>query len=246
MEMILLDWTRMGKSYCLAGVILQENGQLKTVRPLRASHSQLEIRNVGWPLETMEGKSRWDVFELVNPKATLLEAPHLEDLWVDGLKPRGKLNDLARRKAILEGTLRASSQPWFGVPLATTRSAAYLTPGTGSRSLTSVLVSSQQITFFGSWCRGKEKPDFRVTLGIPGLQHLSLPVKDHSLLRRAETSSDHIVEQLQEMTRAVQQMGEWVLARLGLSRGFASHPSRLGSVCWLMADGFFSFQNPQC
>ena len=35
--MVLLDWTRMGKMYCLAGVV-QQNGQLRVVRPLPADN----------------------------------------------------------------------------------------------------------------------------------------------------------------------------------------------------------------
>jgi hypothetical protein len=48
------------------------------------------------------------------------------------------------------------------------------------------------------------------------------------------------------LTLAVEQMGEQVAVRLGLSRGFRSMPGRAESVCWLMADGFFSSNDPQC
>lgn len=46
--MVLLDWTRMGKQYCLAGVV-QHNGQLRVVRPLPLAQRTAAVRNVGWP-----------------------------------------------------------------------------------------------------------------------------------------------------------------------------------------------------
>jgi hypothetical protein len=45
--MILLDWTRMGKTYCLAGVVVE--GQfVRTVRPLLAKYRDAQVRNGGW------------------------------------------------------------------------------------------------------------------------------------------------------------------------------------------------------
>ena len=73
-----------------------------------------------------------------------------------------------------------------------------------------------------------------------------MPVKDHFLLRRAELASDVVEGRIQALTFAVAQMGEQVVVRLGLSRGFQAAPGRAESVCWLMADGFFSFNDPQC
>jgi hypothetical protein len=43
--------------------------------------------------------------------------------------------------------------------------------------------------------------------------------------------------------RLVQQMGETVAVRLGLSRPFASQGQP--PLCWLMANGFFSLDDPQ-
>ena len=62
--MILLDWTRMGKSFCLAGGVVGKDG-LRIIRPLWAHHSNLPVRNVGWSSWIMEGRTRWEVFELV-------------------------------------------------------------------------------------------------------------------------------------------------------------------------------------
>jgi hypothetical protein len=48
MEMILLDWTRMGKSFCLAGVVA-EGRELRVVRPLLKCGWEAPVRNVGRP-----------------------------------------------------------------------------------------------------------------------------------------------------------------------------------------------------
>jgi hypothetical protein len=76
MDMILLDWTRMGKSYCLAGVIRQ-NGAFRVVRPLLTQHRDAPVRNVGWSPFLMDGHSRWEVFELIHPTPADSQPPHL-------------------------------------------------------------------------------------------------------------------------------------------------------------------------
>ena len=50
------------------------------------------------------------------------------------------------------------------------------------------------------------------------------------------------VEKVPE-TDAVQQMGDPVAVRLGLSRAFQGGAGN--AACWLMADGFFSLKDPQ-
>jgi hypothetical protein len=45
--MILLDWTRMGHVYCLAGVVVLD-GRHHVVRPLPLRHRASPMRNVGW------------------------------------------------------------------------------------------------------------------------------------------------------------------------------------------------------
>ncbi len=245
MDMVLLDWTRMGKSYCLAGVIRQD-GQLRVVRPLLARNRDAPVRNVGWSPFLMDGHSRWEVFELVEAQPAAPIAPHLEDVWVRTLRPLRVLASPAERRAILQATLAPPGMPWFGAPLVTTRSAAYLPPGTGNRSLAAVLVPRNGIRFTASWRDGAPEPDYRVSFAVDGLEGRSLPVKDHFLLRRAEAAAPHVEGRLRELTRAVSQMGEQVAVRLGLSRSFQATPSRAESVCWLMADGFFSFDDPQC
>ena len=47
MDMILLDWTRMGKTYCLAGAVVQD-GRYRVIRPLLARYHDAPVRNVGW------------------------------------------------------------------------------------------------------------------------------------------------------------------------------------------------------
>jgi hypothetical protein len=127
----------------------------------------------------------------------------------------------------------------------TTRSTAYLPPGTGCRSLTSVVVPAGGVTFSALGREGTPEPDYRVTLRLPGLTGRTLPVKDHFLLRRAELASTNPERRVQELTLAVGQMGEQVLVRLGVSRAFQPAAGRTQGVCYLMADGFFSFTDPQ-
>ncbi|HXG11727.1 MAG TPA: 3-oxoacyl-[acyl-carrier-protein] synthase III C-terminal domain-containing protein [Gemmataceae bacterium] len=50
MDMILLDWTRMGKSYCLAGVVA-ERGRYRVVRPLPSIIGWRFARQLGLPPE---------------------------------------------------------------------------------------------------------------------------------------------------------------------------------------------------
>lgn len=245
MDMVLLDWTRMGKQYCLAGVV-QHNGQLRVVRPLPLAQRTAAVRNVGWPPFLMDGHSRWEIFELTGPQSAAPSPPHLEDLWVRGLKSRCSFADGSLRRAILQATQALPGEPWFGAELTTTRASAYLAPRCGQRSLISLLVPSRAIHFSVSWREGTADADCRVSLGVPELQGRSLPVKDHFLLRRAELASSAVAGRMQALTLAVAQMGEQVAVRLGLSRSFQATPGRTESACWLMADGFFSFNDPQC
>ncbi|HTU92484.1 MAG TPA: hypothetical protein VMF69_20550 [Gemmataceae bacterium] len=80
MDMVLLDWTRMGKLYCLAGVV-QHNGQLRVVRPLPQAQRTTAVRNVGWSPFLLDGHSRWEVFELIDPKSGEPSPPHLESVY---------------------------------------------------------------------------------------------------------------------------------------------------------------------
>src|SRR5262245_57022886 len=66
MEMILLDWTRMGKWYCLAGVV-EQGGTFRVVRPLLAKFRAAPVRNVGWSAYLLDGHARWEIFELIAP-----------------------------------------------------------------------------------------------------------------------------------------------------------------------------------
>lgn len=243
--MVLLDWTRMGKQYCLAGVV-QQNGQLRIVRPLPCAQRTAAVRNFGWPPFLMDGHSRWEIFELVDPKPAEPSPPHLEDLWVRNLKSRRSFAEPALRRAILQATLAQPGEPWFGAELTATRTSAYLAPRTGQRSLISLVVSARSVRFSASWREGTPEPDCRVSLGVPELQGRSLPLKDHFLLRRAELASPAVEGRIRALSLAVAQMGAEVVVRLGLSRSFQATPSRAESACWLMADGFFSLTDPQC
>src|SRR5262249_15636274 len=118
-----------------------------------------------------------------------------------------------------------------------------LRSGTGQRSLVTVAVPGRGIAFTGSQ-RGGAEPDIRVTLSFPGLGVRSLPGKDHHLLARAGAAAPTLEGRLQAMTQQVRQMGEQVAVRLGLSRSFQPDVRGPG-LCWLMADGFFSFSDPQ-
>jgi hypothetical protein len=78
--MVLLDWTRMGKWYCLAGVVRQD-GQLRVVRPLPVEHRSAPVRNVGWSPYLMDGHARWDIVELIDPKCVEPNPPLLKLLF---------------------------------------------------------------------------------------------------------------------------------------------------------------------
>lgn len=242
--MVLLDWTRMGKCYCLAGVI-RHNGELRVVRPLPVEHKTAPVRNVGWSPFLMDGRARWEIVELLDPKCAEPNPPHLEDLWVRGLRSRHCSVDPAVRRAILQATLVLPDAPWFGAPLTGTRTAAYLNPRSGERSLATLRIPADAIRFTASWREGTPEPDYRVLLAVPELFGRSLPVKDHFLLQRVEAASANIAARIEALNRAVADMGAEVAVRLGLSRSFQAAPGRGECACWLMADGFFSFNDPQ-
>jgi hypothetical protein len=243
MDMILLDWTRMGRSYCLAGVV-QDRGGWRVVRPLLFKHRDAPVRNVGWSAYLLDGYQRWEFFELVRPEPALPEAPHVEDVWVRGLRPRGRLASPAQRRAILEATVPPATEPLFGAPLAATRTGAYLPPGTGQRSLTTVIVPGNRLVFHACQRQGAE-PDLRVEVPLPELEGKQLMVKDHHLLGRVTAAAAEPEGQARALTEAVRQMGERVAVRLGLTRPFQVSEGRGPGLCWLMADGFFSLADPQ-
>src|SRR5262245_16634974 len=62
MEMILLDWTRMGKTFCVAGLVA-EGSEWRTVRPMPIEfHSTTRpgaSRNVGWFSQRRRSPSGW-------------------------------------------------------------------------------------------------------------------------------------------------------------------------------------------
>jgi hypothetical protein len=240
-EMILVDWTRMGRSYCLAGAVTEE-GTYRIVRPLLHKHRDAPVRNVGWSAYLLDGHCRWEVFELIGPVPAAPEPPHLEDMWVRAIRSCRRLATSAERHAILAATSAPPEALLFGAPFETTRAVA-LRSGAGQRSLVTVVVPGEAISFSGSY-RGGGQPDIRVTMPVPGVGERSFPVKDHHLLARAEAASSTLEGRLRALNQAVRQMGGQVAVRLGLSRAFQAGPDSPG-VCWLMADGFFSFSDPQ-
>lgn len=246
MEMVLLDWTRMGIFYCLAGAV-SDGGQWKFVRPLLKKHRTAAMRNMGWPRFLLKGHSRWEIFELKKPESAAPEPPHVEDTWIAGMHSKRKIAAPSQRRAILQAGLSEEGEPLFGQYLTGTRTAAFLKPGTGSRSLATLLVDAERIRF-QSFC-GKETaiPDIRVTFDLPGLKNRLLPIKDHWLLLRAEEAGLQLSDQLQALAALLQQMGPTVAVRLGLSRSFnpTYKEKHKSGLCWLMADGFFSFDDPQ-
>jgi hypothetical protein len=223
-DMVLLDWTRMGRSYCLAGAVAHQ-GQYRVVRPLLARHRAAAVRNVGWSPYLMDGYARWDVFELVGPEAPDPQPPHLEDVWVSALRPGRRTASPAERRAILQATL-PPADPVFGAPLTAAHAGAFLAPGAGARSLASVVVPAGRLAFSAACRDGALEPDYRVKLPLPGLDERILPVKDHFLLRQAETASADLEGRVRALTYAVRQLGESVVVRLGLSRPFQSSPAK--------------------
>lgn len=233
----------MGPCYCVAGAVL-EQGRWWIVRPLLCKRGRFPPRGAGWSPFYLDGYQRWEFFELLGPMSAAPEPPHLEDCWVYGLKPHRRSAPPELRRAVLDATIGLADEPLFGVPLSATRTAAYLPPGVGQRSLATVVVPSAQVRFTAGWRQGGLGPDMRVTLPLPALGPRTLPVKDHHLLRKVETLGQDLNQRSQALTALVRRMGEQVAVRLGLSRPFQAHSSGPAS-CWLMADGFFSLTDPQ-
>jgi hypothetical protein len=261
MEMILVDWTRMGRTYCIAGLVSEGQGW-RTVRPMPVASRGGAGRprlwgvvdallagppkprpsqppaNIGWSSGQLGMLQRWDIVELVGPKQAEAEPPHVEDIWVQALYTTGKSVPLESRATILRETCVHEFKPYFGVPLEQTHTSAFLRPGTGERSLVTVIAPSYDLHFEASRREGADEADVRVRLKLPGVGVKLLPVKDHYLLCQAERAAGLDPAQLAKALRqAVDEMGNNVAVRLGLSRGFDA--GRGERRCWLMADGFF-------
>jgi hypothetical protein len=244
MDMILLDWTRMGRNYCLAGAVLDHSG-VRIVRPLSARHRNAPVRNVGWSAWQLDGRSRWEIFELLGPEPAAAEPPHLEDLWVRALRPCRRLATVEQRRQVLAATGRRDGEPAFGAPLHTTRAGAFLHAGEGTRSLITLVLSRASIAFAASTRSGMTEPDYRAALTLPQLGERHLPVKDHHLLQMAEQQGSNREERIARLNARLRDMGESIAVRLGLSRPFQWGDAEKPAVCWLMADGFFSASDPQ-
>src|SRR5688572_20495654 len=128
MDLILLDWTRMGKSYCLAGVVAEKD-RYRVARPLLAKPHDASVRKAGWSAYLLDGHQRWEVFELIDPEPAVPEPPHLEDLWVRALRPRRYAIPAEHRRAVLQATVARPGEPIFGECLTLTSASAYLPPG---------------------------------------------------------------------------------------------------------------------
>src|SRR5260221_14178253 len=103
MRMVLLDWTRMGSNYCLAGAVALKDS-FRIVRPLPAMHRGAPVRNVGWSPHFLETHERWEWFDLLDPEPAAREAPHVEDVWVRAIRPLRNCATASERKAILTAT----------------------------------------------------------------------------------------------------------------------------------------------
>jgi hypothetical protein len=244
MDMVLLDWTRMGKHYCLAGAVLGSE-PVRIVRPLLVKHRDTPVRNVGWSAFLLDGHTRWEIFELIGAEEAPPEPPHLEDLWVRAMRPRRRSATLAERRAILQATTVPTGQPLFGESLTLAKASAHLAPGIGARSLATLQVPAAGVRFSASWREGAPEPDVRAALGISPLGTRLLPLKDHHLRLRAEQSAANLTALVRALDAAVHEMGERLAVRLGLSRPFQNDPSRGMEACWLMIDGLFSWGEPQ-
>jgi len=243
MEMVLLDWTRMGKAFCLAGAVLQD-GVYRIIRPLLTRNQQAPVRNVGWPAYLLQGLGRWEIFHLIGAEPAESQAPHCEDIWIKAMRPLNQFASSEKRRAILQATTPKSGDSLFGAPLLTTRFAAYLPPGTGCRSLATVVLPAGEVSFSFSRREGAPDPDIRVMIEVPPMGERFLIVKDHHLLARAEQATTDPARQISALNQFVHQMGNLVAVRLGLSRPFQGDSQKPG-MCWLMADGFFSLHDPQ-
>jgi len=242
--MVLLDWTRMGRQCCLAGIVTEE-GRTRVVRPLPARHRDSPVRNIGWSPYMLDGHARWDLFELVEMEQAAAEPPHLEDVWVRCLRPLGRSASPDQRRAILRATTAVPGELVFGISLTLTPGSAHLPPGSGQRSLATLIVPSAGIRFSGSSRVGAVEPDVRVAFQVAPLGNRLLPMKDHHLLLRAERTAANLEGQIEAMDQFVRAMGEKVAVRLGLSRAFIAEPEKGPGMCWLMVDGFFSLTDPQ-
>jgi hypothetical protein len=243
-DLILLDWTRMGRVYCLAGAVC-EAGRYRIVRPLPGHGRENPVPNQGWPPFLVDGHRRWERFELLHARPAPATPPHVEDFWVQELKPCRRPVSRQERRAVLQATLAPSDQPLFGAALNQSHGGScHVEPGNGECSLTSVLVPSAEVEFTALYRDGAEGPDYRVRLPLPGLGQRILPVTDHYLLCRAEREHPDPDDRPAFLDQAVRLMGAQVVVRLGLSRPFQSCPAQPGR-CWLMADGFFSLDDPQ-
>lgn len=241
--MILIDWTRMGKYYCLAGAVPTQDG-CRIIRPLLGRYKNAPVRNVGWSPYLMDGHARWDVFEVVGPEEAAPQPPHLEDLWVRSLRPRHISAPVAQRRQILAATEARPQAAFFGAELLALRTTAFLPAGTGRRSLATLVVARAPLCFSAFQRAAKGETNYFVTIPVPGLDERRLPVKDHHLLLRAEQAASDLRGRIEALQRTVQGMGEQIAIRLGLSRAFQDNPQAT-PACWLMADGFFSLAYPQ-
>jgi hypothetical protein len=233
----------MGKAFCLAGAVLQK-GSCRIVRPLLRQNRNAPVRNVGWPAYLLQSRGRWEIFDLIGAEPTEPQPPNLEDIWVQALRPRNRSASPEQRRAILEATTVKPQDSLFGAPLLTTRMSAYLPPATGRQSLATVVLPANEISFSFSRREGAPEPDIRVMIEVPPMGERFLIVKDHHLLARAEQAMSEPGRQIAFLNQAVQQLGDRVAVRLGLSRPFQGD-SQKPAMCWLMADGFFSLHDPQ-
>lgn len=242
--MILVDWTRLGKSYCLAGAV-EEGGSFRIVRPLLPTPAGSSWPNSGWSAYLMDGRRRWEMLDMIGPMPAPAKPPHTEDVWVRDLKPTGLSAAAETRREILSATVCHDCNELFNAPLQVNRQSAFLCASAGTRSLATIVVAAEQIEFSIVWFDGQAEPDLRARLPVPGLGSRVLAVKDHHLLCRVEAACPRYEHRVGDLTDRIRAMGPTVAVRLGLSRPYSGGGKDKPAVCWLMADGFFSLENPQ-
>jgi hypothetical protein len=243
MEMILLDWTRMGRYFCLAGATVHSQS-VRIVRPLPERFYDGQSGHIGWPPHSLQGHERWEIVELLGATPAVIKQPHVEDVWVQGLRWSGESAVKSDRVRVLTQT--ATNGDLFGAPLTRTSASAYLEPNTGECSLATILLPPTTLEILGLSRGGARPMEMRVQLPVPKVGMCELPVIDHHLLLKAEQGGGSDTERLARLHQLIQGMGEQVAVRLGLARPLQQGQGpRATTRCWLMADGFFSLPDPQ-
>ena len=189
MDMILCDWTRMGRTYCLAGAVFSAGLDLRSAGAAHAPGSGPQRRLVAVPAGRSLPLGNVRAVGATTPPP---EPPHVEDRWVRSLRRWALATPAERRAVLLAGTRPCGKPFWRPVfPLGDGEPGS----GDGERSLVTVVVDRRSLSFTGVTRQGRAGPDYRATLDVPGLGTRRLPVVDHGLLRTAEVAGTELPTQ---------------------------------------------------